>query len=443
MVEANLKIIEELKQFLDTVCEDKEIRKLVAQSERDFSRERKLTLKRVIGIIINMPKRSLSIEIQEFFDNLDTGIHAATKGAFSLQRSKLLPLFFKVWNQWLVECFYRYYGDHAKRWRGFRVQAVDGSTAYLINREDVVAEFGTQDNQHVQVPMAQIMQIQDVLNHITIWGDIFPIKESEQAIMAGQVRHLFEDSLTLFDRGYPSYALMYLLLNEETPRHFVMRCQRNFNKEVREFVESGQTSRTIQLRPTRQAIGTLYGNGYVVTELTTIQVRMVKVRLSTGEIEVLLTNLYDQQLYTVNDFKYLYGLRWRIETSYGAQKNQQQMEQFSGHRAICIKQDYAAGLFVANLQSLIEKQCEPYLKRINASRKHDYKINKNVSWASLKHNIVQLFLQNDPKELLTKLENDFQRNIEPIRPDRHYQRFRNMKRTKGKYQTLTNYKRAI
>ena len=41
------------------------------------------------------------------------------------------------------------------------------------------------------------------------------------------------------------------------------------------------------------------------------------------------------------------------------------MEQFSGHRVICIQQDYAAGLFVANLQSLIEKQCEDHLDQVN------------------------------------------------------------------------------
>ena len=71
MVEANLKIIEELKYFLDTVSKESEVRKLVTQSESDFSRDRKLPMCRLVGLIINMPKRSLSIEIQEFFDSLE------------------------------------------------------------------------------------------------------------------------------------------------------------------------------------------------------------------------------------------------------------------------------------------------------------------------------------------------------------------------------------
>ena len=74
-------------------------------------------------------------------------------------------------------------------------------------------------------------------------------------------------------------------------------------------------------------------------------------------------------------------MRWEIETTYGKQKNQLQMEIFSGHKVICIEQDYAAGLFVANLQSIIVKQCEEKVKEISVSRCYEYKINRNVSWA--------------------------------------------------------------
>ena len=185
MVEANLKIIEELKYFLDTVSNQSDVRKLVTQSESDFSRDRKLPMSRLVGLIINMPKRSLSIEIQEFFDSLEKGLEASTKGAFSLQRTKLQALFFEVWNKWLVDCFYYYYGDKVKRWRGFRMLSVDGSTAYLVNKKEVIEYFGTQDNQHVSIPMARVMQIQDILNDITVWGAIHPIKNQNRQSWLG------------------------------------------------------------------------------------------------------------------------------------------------------------------------------------------------------------------------------------------------------------------
>jgi hypothetical protein len=84
MVEANVKIIAELKIFLETVSGDAALRKMVTQWEADFSSKRKLTMERIVSLIINMPKRSLSIEIQELFDNLGDREVATIKGAFSL-----------------------------------------------------------------------------------------------------------------------------------------------------------------------------------------------------------------------------------------------------------------------------------------------------------------------------------------------------------------------
>jgi hypothetical protein len=443
MVEANIKIIEDLKMVLDLFKTDNELRSLVTNGEFDFSRNRKLPFERTVGIILNMPKRSLSIEIQDFFDHLESGVNTCTKGAFSLQRSKLKALFFTIWNKQLVNSFYSHYGESTKKWKGFILQAVDGSTAYLINKKEVIDHYGTQGNQHVSVPMAQIVQIQDVLNDLTVWGNISPIKDSEMSIINNNIRHFRKDSLTLFDRGFPSFTLMHLLLNEEKPLHFLMRCRKNFNREVIEFLKSNKTSEIISFSPTAEALETLKNLGHIVTRKQIIKVRVVKVKLSTGEDEILLTNLFDEELYTLADLKQLYALRWGIETAFGKQKNQQQMEQFSGHKVISIQQDYAATLIIANLQSLIEKQSEDNLRVINTNRKHDYKINKNISWHHLKHNVVKLFLENDPKQILIKLQYAFEQNLEPIRPNRSYTRDRKSKRVNGKYQTLTNYKRAI
>jgi hypothetical protein len=120
-----------------------------------------------------------------------------------------------------------------------------------------------------------------------------------------------------------------------------------------------------------------------------------------------------------------------------------QMEIFSGHRVLCIEQDYAAGLFVSNLQSIIEKQCEQDLQEISSIRCYEYKINRNISWAFLKNRILQLFIQsNNNVEILMGLKTLFLKNIEPVRPGRHLPRIL-PKRKRGKYQTFTNYRRAI
>jgi hypothetical protein len=350
-----------------------------------------------------MPNRSLSIEFNDFF-RLLIDSNPATKAVFTAQRVKLLPIFFQVWNCFLVDCFYKHHVAHIKYWRGFRLLAVDGSTANLINKEDIINYFGTQDNQYATAPMARIMQVYDVLNDMIIFINIYPIKTSEKKIITNHIHNLFSDCISIFDRGFPSYELMYLMINEEASKHFVIKCKVDFNNDVKQFIRSRKNSKIIELKPTPHAIASLKSKGLIITSKTIIKIRMVKLNISFGVTEILLTNHYDELLYSNEELKCLYALRWGIEASYSTQKNQMQMEQFSEHRIICIQKDFHAGIFESNLQSLINKQCDDYIEKINLKRKHRYKINNDVSCGSLKNKIVKLFFEHNPKELLIKLQ---------------------------------------
>lgn len=442
MVEANLKIIAELKLVISEIVNCDELKSHFISNQDDFSRKRKLTIEKLIVILINMPKRSLSIELKDIFGILEDN-NPATKAAFCLQRTKLLPIFFQVWNRVLVDCYYIYHQVKIKYWKGLRLIAVDGSSINLINKEEVINYYGTHDNQFSESPMARVVQSYDLLNEIIIFSNLYPIKTSEKKIVSSIIHQFYEDSITIFDRGFPSFELMYLMINEEKPKPFVIRCNVSFNTEVKQFMCSKSKSKIVALKPNQSVLASLKSKGHIIELTTSILVRMVKVKLASGITEILLTNLYDEQLYSNEDLKYLYSLRWGIETSYGTQKNQLQIEQFSGHRVICIQQDFHASVFVANLQSIISKQCDEHIEQINLIRKHKYKINRNVSWGSLKHNIVKLFIENNPKEILLKLQYAFQQNIEPIRKNRVYERKIKVRCKRGKYRTLTNYKRAI
>ena len=114
IVKLKLKTIEALKSFLDKVLSDVDLRKQVTGSKKNFTLTRKLLLCFLAGFILNMVKRSLSVEIQDFFHSLDKGSFSCTKSAFCQHRTKLLPLFFIKWNQVLINNFYESYGKHVK-----------------------------------------------------------------------------------------------------------------------------------------------------------------------------------------------------------------------------------------------------------------------------------------------------------------------------------------
>ena len=442
MREANLEIIKRLKEFLAQVKQDPALRNHFA-SQESFTKNRKLPLERMVYLIISLLKRSLSVELEDFFQSYCQDEQCASKAALSKQRQKLDYSFFTLWNTLLVKSFYECYQHHVKRWKGFRLMAIDGSTAYLINKPELITHFGVQTNQSTSIAMGQIMEIHDVLNDLTVCSAMYPIDMSEQQVAYQWIPYLEPDTLTIYDRGYPSFSALYLHLEQEQPLHFVMRCRNNFNKEVMAFMSSANTSQVVTFKATNTAIKELEKHGYKLTNASAIVVRLIKVKLSDGSIETLITSLLDENEYPESIFSDLYFKRWGIETNYSIRKNNLQMEVFSGYKVNTVLQDFYAGIFVGNLQNILSKPAQTAITKKTEGRKYRYKSNKNVALGVLKKYIVRIFMEQDPREIIIELESLFAKYIEPVRPERSFPREVKGKRTKGKYQTLTNYKRAI
>lgn len=445
MVIANVKVIEDLQQFLHLCCDDPHLRGLFTVSESDFTRKRKLPMKQVVLLLLNVLKRSLNMELEGFFTQALPCPHApATKGAFCQQRLKLKPFFFTLWNEVLTNSFYRHYEHTVKTWKGLRVLAVDSTTAFLLNKEGLKEHFGVQSNQHADRVMARIVQVEDVLNGLTLSGTILPSSASEVNVACEMAHRFFSDSVTVFDRGYAGYGLMYVLQHQETPRKFLIRCSTGANtfKEIGQFVRRRCKEQVVTLYPSRSAITRLKQYGYIVNGQTPLEVRMVKVKLSSGQTEVLLTNVMDTGLCAA-DFAALYHLRWRIETKFYRQKMHMALEEFSGHSVQSIEQDYGALVLLLNIHQLILKQSTAFLALKSTNTKHYYQINESVSVSLMKNTVVRLMLQHQSVHILLELQNLFERYLEPKRGGREYPRTTKHKRTIKRHQSYSNFKRNI
>ena len=98
MADANAAIIAELKKFMGTAVLDfSEKSKHVREKSRDYTRTRILSFPVLALMIPDTLKRSLSIEIRNFFTYV-TGREICTKQAFSKQRGKLKLEFFHFCN---------------------------------------------------------------------------------------------------------------------------------------------------------------------------------------------------------------------------------------------------------------------------------------------------------------------------------------------------------
>ena len=76
----------------------------------------------------------------------------------------------------------------------------------------------------------------------------------------------------------------------------------------------------VTFKATSTAIEELEKHGYKLTKVSTIVVRLIKVKLADGSTETLITSLLDEVEYPQSIFSDLYFKRWGIETVIQSEK---------------------------------------------------------------------------------------------------------------------------
>lgn len=442
MLSVNVKIIEELKNFLFMVSNDQKLLSVFRSSEKDFTRNRKLPFEKLVLLIAKLCKKTLSFEIEQFFEQINIPLPCSVS-AFSQQRMKLDGRFFYWWNMVLWQTFYSIGGESIKRWKGYRIIAGDGSSVALINNTSLGSFFGGQSNGHSFCAAGRTYYAYDVLNGLILFPWLSPYRSAEVGMAYQTIQELGsqgQDMLMIYDRNFCSYKMAALHLWQETEVKFVIRAKESF-KQVRSFIESRQSAAIVELKPTFEAIKGLKESGYIISYNTTIKVRLIRVELP-GSVEVLMTNLWDEDHYTTSEFKELYAMRWGIETNISLQKNILQLESFSGLTTKAVTQDFYATVFIANLHNLLIKPAQQTVTSAITKRKYNQKINNNKSFGYLKKVIVQLFIENDTAYILETLHDLFIKYTLPIRKGRSFERIIKNKKSNSKYRTFSNFKPA-
>jgi hypothetical protein len=390
-------------------------------SPKDFTRTRCLPFVIVILFLLNMVKRAVQDELDEFFklrNGEDVAVREVTKSAFTQARKKLKHEAFIELNELQVDYFYQHYGY--KSWYGLRLLAVDGSSNQLPNSAEIVEHFGLWGLS----PVARVSQMFDVLNGITVDALIGPKEKGEREFAALHFEKVGLGDLILTDRGYPAFWLFALILSKEAD--FCSRMPLGIWGEVDKFVETGLAEQIVQLSPTDQATKECQARGLSTDPLT---VRLIRVELDNGEIEVLITSLLDATLYPHSLFKKLYHDRWPVEESYKVVKCRVEVENFSGKSKLSIYQDFHAKIFTVNLTAILAHSAQKVVKEQSQDKKYTYQINFTQALSKMKDTVVLLFQKSSIAKILNLLWNMMTHTIEPIRPDRKYPR---QKRTRPK-----------
>ncbi len=325
------------------------------RNRKDFTRDRKMTFSNLVYFIISTIKHSLQKELTDFMGKIRKK-ETITKSAFCQQRMKLKPEAFVELNDKLVEEFYT--DNEIKTLSGFRLMSIDGSTIELPFSREIVDEYGV-NTEHNMIPMARISTVYDLLNNITLGGQIAPSTAGEYDPAIKLLDLLRENDLVLFDRGYGAYWLFYLLKTKKID--FFIRMKRGFSNDVDSFWNSKKESEVFNVNELPQR-SSLRLKGFDMQFLP-FNYRLVKFKLKNGETEVIATSLINEKKYHVQFFEETYFLRWGIEENYKHLKNHLEIGNFTGYSSTVIKQDFYANLFIANLQAIILRDAQFELEK--------------------------------------------------------------------------------
>lgn len=368
-------------------------------------------------------ERSYQTELDDFFDTTSTDGVASktpTDAAFCLARQKVKHSAFIDLGNDLVNSFYRH--SIIKTWNNYRLIASDGSTAHVPDTEENLKHFGSWDSKNGDrpCPKARLSFAYDPLNKIIVDAIIGPKSIGEDPMAIQHLDMLQEGDLCIYDRGYLSFFLMKM--HEQEKIKYCIRVPVEKCTTLCEDLKVGEDDIEVYYQPSHAAKKACFE---VDLPPNSLKVRLVKIKLKTGEYEVLATNILDEEFGT-EDFKELYNLRWGVEEEYKRIKSRTELEAYSGKLCDFVYQDFYADIVRLNLSSILACQCREELQAEGEKIKYTHA--PNMSYVLTKTKQVVMTLLHKSLQTLSHLLDVFfkriKRNSEPIRPGRNFPRVR-------------------
>lgn len=369
-----------------------------------------------IFAIIRGTKTSLQAGLNAFFDAQKKNEMEYSKQAFSKGRQRIKPEAFRDLFQATVDKFY----DKIEWtcWHGYHPFGIDGTRLNLPCTSELNKLYGAQTSQGAPQVQALVSCLYDLLNGIIVDARFAGCKSSErdaaQDMIAKFNTERISNPVFVMDRGYPSAALIDTIM--QLGYKFVMRCPTEFLRSMNlSLPDNTFEHKFSKLKHP-------------------LKIRVVKIKLSNDTIEYLVTNLFESDI-SLEDFKWLYGKRWSIESKYDDVKNKLEIENFTGYSPDAVLQDFYATLFLANLASTLEYDLREKIEAAHSKpeNKYVYKMNISMTISELKRTVVEMLATTSliKREcLFQQMTRRLMKAVVPVRPNRSFPRERRHKSVK-------------
>jgi len=291
----------------------------------------------------------------------------------------------------MLICKLFYQSSNSKKWKGFRVLSVDGSTLRLPNHPSLAKKFSRHSfgaKKSVERWMSRISFLYDVLNNVVIDAGMESFDTSEATLCDRHLGFLSKGDLVVFDRYYASHYLFSVLLHKQI--HFLFRMR----EHSWTCVKYSKVAKKIPTNVNRK-----------------VQIRLIKQVSKSGEVKVFATSLLDEVKYSKKSIINLYKCRWGIEEAYKTLKARLDVIHFSGKTLQAVQQDFYANVFLISLTSILKSQIPVMLKTKKKSQNKEGRIpviNNTYAIAQVKKLLKSTYFAFDQ---ITDWMQQFLRNV--------------------------------
>lgn len=376
---------------------------------------------------MNLFKESVSYNLSSILPDL--GLKTVSGAAFSKARYKIDLSFFKDLNQILID----YHKDvPGKLWRGYRLIAGDGSTVGLPPSTQIKNYFGIYSEKgcNIKSCMAQLFMFYDVFSGAVLSKRISTMKISEKVLFSDCIKELpSQKSIVLLDRGFGYFHIFKQLCNSK--QDFCIRisvAQSCFGKAIKARQEKDFNC---LWTPSEKEKATCKKYGL---DTENIKVRVTKIRLKSGETEILISSLLNISEVAAEHIKNLYELRWPIEEGYKKLKPKMKLEQFGSRKSEGIFQEFEAHIFMMNLIAILGIQAQ---QKIDESKttKLRYKYNWQNAFRFVRKEIISILNNICTEYTVQELIKMIASTKVPIKENRSFERITFKKRKNRLHQT--------
>ena len=382
---------DKLSFAIDQLCKTSWM--FVKDPARDFTRERKLPLHKLISVLLCMEGGSLTNELLRYFGcSQDT----ASSSAFIQQRQKINEFAFPSLFDFFVKNT-----DEERLYKGYRLLAADGSDIQIPTNQNYEDCYFPGTNGQKPYSLLHLDAVYDLLRHTYLDANICGKRNlNEKGVLCNMVdRSNIPKALIIADRGYESYNLIahiqekgwkYLIrvkdihssgiaagLNLPDTEEFDLSCPvlltRRNNSKTKPLLSDRNHYKWI---PTTTPFDYLPigAHKHDPVAFFALPFRIVRFKLSDSAFETVITNL-DQKEFSTDELKHLYSRRWGIETSFRELKYTVGLLHFHAKKVENITQEIFARLIMYNFAELITSHV--VIQKPN--RKYPYKANFSVA----------------------------------------------------------------